>query len=237
MSALRVLFIGNSQMQCGDLPAMIKAMSESAPADAPRIEPGYALTGGKSLKGQWDLGEGPDSPRGKIAAGTWDQVVIQEIFCAAASEFEEYAAKFDEAVRRAGARPVLFATANVTQHYNPAFRYPDGFRTLNDMQIEFGRKRGIVVAAAGYAWMRYLGPNPTEEEVLALYHRDKGHPGMKGSVIYANLLYAVITGRDPRLLPAPEGDADCGDGRTLTRAEVVRMRAAAWEQSLADGPV
>ena len=40
---LKVLFIGNSQMQCYDLPQMIKIMSESAPADRPRIAIGRAL--------------------------------------------------------------------------------------------------------------------------------------------------------------------------------------------------
>lgn len=237
MSRAKVLFVGNSQFSNGELTRMVVSFAESAPLDWPRIEAGNALIGGKSLRGHWEMGDAPTTPRGMIAAGGWDYVVIQEIFCAPRAEFEEYAAKLDESIRRAGARTILFATANVTQYYNAAFRYPDGFRTLNDMQIEFGRKHGIAVAAAGYAWMRYLGPNPTEEEILALYHKDKGHPGVKGSVIYASLLYAVITGRDPRLLPTPEGDVDCGDGRTLTREEVIRMRTAAWEQYRAGGPV
>ena len=41
--SLKVLFIGNSQMQCYDLPQMIKVMSESAPAGSPRIAVGRAL--------------------------------------------------------------------------------------------------------------------------------------------------------------------------------------------------
>ena len=44
---LKVLFIGNSQMQCYDLPQMVKIMSESAPADRPRVTIGRALLGGK----------------------------------------------------------------------------------------------------------------------------------------------------------------------------------------------
>ena len=77
---LKVLFIGNSQMQCYDLPQMIKIMSESAPAASPRIAIGRALMGGKGLKGFWEAGEAQGSPRGMIRAEKWDYVVIQEIF-------------------------------------------------------------------------------------------------------------------------------------------------------------
>ena len=63
---LKVLFIGNSQMQCCDLPQRVKVMSESAPADSPRIAVGRALLGGKGLKGFWEAGEGQGSPRAQL---------------------------------------------------------------------------------------------------------------------------------------------------------------------------
>ena len=133
-----------------------------------------------------------------IAADKWDHVVIQEIFNAKEQEFQDYAARFDDEIRKAGSKTILFATANVTEYYNASYRYPDAFRKLNDMQISFGKARGIPVAAAGYAWMKYLGPSPSKEQRLDLYHQDKGHPGPKGTYIYACLLYAVITGRLPK---------------------------------------
>ena len=116
---LKVLFIGNSQMQCFDLPQMVKIMSESAPADRPRIAIGQALLGGKGLKGYWEAGEGPGSPRAMIKAGKWDYVVIQEIFNAREQEFQDYAAKFDDLIRQSGSKTIFFATANVTEYYEP----------------------------------------------------------------------------------------------------------------------
>ncbi|MBI5818769.1 MAG: hypothetical protein HZA88_07260 [Verrucomicrobia bacterium] len=225
---LRVLFIGNSQMSCYDLPQMIKVLSESAPADSPRVDIGRALIGGKGLKGYWEAGEGRGSPRAMIAAGKWDYVVIQEIFNANEQEFQDYAARFDKETRKAGSKTILFATANVTQYYSASYRYPGSFKKLNDMQMSFGRKAGIPVAAAGYAWMKYWGPNPSEEETLDLYHKDKGHPGPKGTYIYACLLYATITGKTPEGL-ACEFKSIRG-GITLTQEEAAKMQKAAWAQ-------
>ena len=225
---LKVLFIGNSQMQCYDLPQMIKVLSESAPADSPRIAIGRGLMGGKGLKGYWDAGEKQGSPRAMIAADKWDYVVIQEIFNANEQVFRDYAAKFDNEIRKAGSKTILFATANVTEFYSASFHYPEAFKRLNDMQISFGKKTGIPVAAAGYAWMKYLGPNPTEKQRLDLYHADKGHPGQKGTYIYACLLYACITGKTPEGLTSEFKNVR--GGITIAKEEAVNMQKAAWQQ-------
>lgn len=224
---LKVLFIGNSQMQCYDLPQMIRVMSESAPAERSRIEIGRALFGGKGLKGLWEL-EGPKSPRAMISAGKWDYVVIQEIYNGKPPEFDDYATKFDDEIRKAGSKTILLATASVTQHYGRSFHYPESFTRLNDMQIALGKKKRIPVAAAGYAWMKYLGPEPTDEQLLDLYHQDRGHPGGKGTYLYACLLYAVITGKTPEGL-ASEFKTIRG-GVSIPREEAARMQKAAWEQ-------
>lgn len=230
---IRTLFIGNSQMMQHDLPGMVKAAAASAPPSSPRIEPGYALRGGATLQTHWDMGDGPDTARGMIASGQWDCVVIQEIFFAQAPQFEDYAGRFDDAVRAAGARTILFATANITDQYahgNPkAFQYPDCFLSLSRMHQEFGRKRNLPVADAAGAWMRYWGPQPTLEQRLDFYEQDKGHPGIKGSFIYAYVLYATITGCDPRNLPLPTGDVTCANGVVITPQELAAYRGAAWD--------
>ncbi len=48
--SLKVLFIGNSQMMSWNLPQMIQALAESAPADSPRIEPGQVLRNSAGLR-------------------------------------------------------------------------------------------------------------------------------------------------------------------------------------------
>lgn len=240
-SQTKVLLLGNSQLGVYDgitgnhkydLSAMIKDLSESAPADYPRIEIVQKLIGGASLKNLWELGEGPGTPRAMITTGKWDYIVIQEIYRADKLEFETYAAMFDEAIRIAGAKTILFATAGVTNYYSSSFPlYPAEFKKLDGMQVSFGKKRGIAVAAAGYAWMKYLGSNPTEEQILDLYAKDNGHPGYKGSYIYACLLYAVITGKNPAGLTSEFKNNLRTEGSILIgKEEAAKMQKAAWKQ-------
>lgn len=224
---LKVLFVGNSQMQCYDLPQMIQVMSESAPPGNPRIASGRALLGGKGLKGYWDA-EGPKAPRAMIAADKWDYVVIQEILNAKEAEFRDYAARFDREIKKAGSKTVLFATASVTEHYHASYHYPEAFKRLNEMQVVFGKQQRVPVAAAGYAWMKYLGPHPSEKQLLDLYHKDKGHPGPKGTYLYACLLYAVITGKSPDGLTSEF--KNLRGGITIAKEEAASMQKAAWEQ-------
>ena len=226
---LRVLYVGNSQMFYYDLPTMISLMADSAPPSNARIEAGKALVGGASLKKHWDT-EGKGSVRELLATQHWDYVVLQELFSAKAPEFEDYAAKLHEAIRKADSNTIIFATASVTEAYSGGYKYPDSFKALNDMQISFAKKNKIAVAAAGYAWMRYLGDNPTEAQRLDLYHADKGHPGGKGSYIYACLLYAVITGKSPEGLISEF--PNIRGGVVIPKEEAARMQKAAWDEYL-----
>jgi len=232
---LNVLLIGNSQMGCWDLPAMISVMAESAPAGRPRINVGHALIGGKGLRGYWDAGTADFTPRAMIASARWDRVVIQEIYSARKREFEDYAARFDDVIRRAGSATIIFATAGITGYYRAGYRYPGSFVKLNDMQIAFGKKRGIPVAAAGYAWMRYLGQNPPKQQLLDLYDRDKGHPGPRGTYIYACLLYAFITGSNPAGLAGKfenirRSGESSAPGVEIPAEEAGKMQRAAWDE-------
>ncbi len=240
-SQTRVLFLGNSQLgvydgitgkQIYDLPNMIRDISESAPTDFQRIEIGMKLVGGASLRKLWEMGEKPGTPRAMIATGQWDYVVIQEIYNADEQEFKTFATMFDDVIRKTGAKTILFATAGVTQYYAPSLLpYPDEFKKLNGMQVSFGKKNGIPVAAAGYAWMKYLGRNPSEEKLLDLYAKDKGHPGYKGSYIYACLLYAVITGKNPAGLTNEfKNNSDFKSNIIIREDQAAKMQKSAWRQ-------
>ena len=224
---MRILLIGNSQMYQHNLPDMLSALSDSAPADHPRLEIHARLKGGASLQSFWEMGTAPDSPRSIIAQGGWDAVVIQELFRAERTSFETHAALFDTAIRAAGARTILFATAQVTERYDSRYTYPDSFHQFNDMQRDFGKRHGVPVVASGYAWMRYLGDRPDEARRFDLYAPDLGHPGVKGTYIYACHLYAALTGKSPAGLAVPD--------RTGLDADAARaMQRVAWEQWCAD---
>lgn len=226
---MRILFIGNSQMRYCNVPALVRELAESAPEEAPRLVCSEVVSGGKTLQLHWDAGDGPGTPRGTIAEGNWDRVVVQEIYSAPREQFEAYAGRFQEAIHAAGSTTVLFATASVTGHYSQQYSYPESTRGLNEMQLAYGRRRGVQVAAAGLAWIRYLGPSPSEAQVLDLYAQDRGHPGPKGSYIYACLLYAALTGCTPVGLSPRVNDL------VLDSDEAAGMQRAAWEEYRATG--
>ena len=143
------------------------------------------------------------------------------------SELETYVPIYDEAIKKVGAKTVLFMTAGVFTDY------PDRTRTWNEMQIGIGRRRGMPVAPGGLTWIRFLGEKPSEAQILDLYAKDKSHPNGKGTYLNACLLYATLTGKSPvglvsDIAPLPL-DYVYGKRLTLAPEEAARMQKAAWE--------
>lgn len=216
---LHVLFIGNSQIYYNDLPRMVEALAQSAPKDRPRIRADRFVAGGASLERLWNAGEGKGTARAKILEKPWDFVIVQEIYYARPESFNQYASLFHELIQKQNARTVLFCTASIST------LYPSGFTDLHDKHVALGKKLQAPVAAAGKAWLTYWGDQPTAAKRLALYDKDKAHPGKKGSYIYACTLYAVLTGRSPVGLTnrIPNQPAD-----TVTVEEAKQFQEAAW---------
>lgn len=222
---LRVLFVGNSQFYYNQMPKIVEVMAESAPKDRPRILADWrpsdrSVAGGATLERHWKFGTGKDTARGKITEEKWDYVVLQEFSGVASREStNEYARLFHDLIRQHGAKTVLFSTAHV------ANKFPKGFQEINETNAALARELKVPVAAAGLAWLAYLGDNPTPDQILALYDPDKGHPGPKGSYLYACTLYALLTGQSPvglthRLPHLPEN--------AIPAEEATRMQEAAW---------
>lgn len=217
---IRVLFVGNSQVYYNDLPKIVEALSESAPPDRPRIRADRFVAGGASLESHWNRGDGPGTPRAKIAAEKWDYVVIQEIYLGKPESFNQHARLFHDLIRQKGAQTVLLSTASISS------LYPKGFQELHDMHVALGKELKVPVAAAGKAWLAYWGDTPTAEQRLDLYDKDKAHPGRKGSYIYGCTLYALLTGHSPvglthRIPNQPED--------TIAPAQATRFQEAAWQ--------
>jgi len=78
--------------------------------------------------------------------------------------------------------------------------------------------------------MKFLGPDPSEEQLLDLYDKDRGHPGPKGIYFYACLLYACLTGCNPGGFVSEF--KDIRDGVFISREEAANMQEAAWQQYL-----
>ncbi len=216
---IRVLFVGNSQIYYNDLPTIVEALSESAQPGRPRIKAERAVAGGASLESHWNRGTGKGTPRARISEEKWGYVILQEIFNGKPESFKKHARLFHDLIRQNGAKTILLSTASIST------MYPKGFHDLHEMNISLGKELKVPVAPAGNAWLDYWGKSPTEEQRLALYDRDKAHPGRKGSYIYACTLYAVLTGQSPiglthRIPKQPEN--------TVTPEEAKKFQEAAW---------
>lgn len=217
---IRVLFVGNSQVYYNDLPGIVEALAESAPKDAPRIKAERAVVGGASLESHWNRGTGKGTARAKIAEEKFDYVILQDIYFTKPESLGKYARQFHDLISQNGGKTVLFCTATISTLSNK------DFQAMHDMHIALGKELKVPVAAAGSAWLTYWGDSPTPEQRLALYDKDKAHPGKKGSYIYACSLYALLTGQNPmglthRLPKQPE--------ETITPAEAKQFQEAAWK--------
>ena len=219
-SPIRVLFVGNSQVYFNDLPKIVEALAESAPKDRPRIRTDRVVMGGASLEKHWNRGTGKDTARAKIAAEKWDYVILQDYsFYTTKENYNTYARLFHDLIRQNGTKTVLFSTASFPN------LVPKSFLELNERHVALGKELKLPVAAAGKAWLAYWGDSPTQEQILALYHADKGHPGPTGSYLYACTFYPLLTGHSPvglthRIPHFPE--------KTITPTEAKRFQEAAW---------
>ena len=190
---LTVLFIGASHTQVWEIPRVVEALAASAPAGRPRIIAGEYLRGGTAINKFWEEGAGPDTARGRIVAEPWDFMVFECYpFIAGYDECAKYAASFANLARAGNTTPILFDA--------PAFfkiAYPADCQKNHDENVALARELRIPVAAAGGAWIKYLGPSPTPEQRLALYHPDRVHTSRTGAYMLACSIYSAITGQSP----------------------------------------
>jgi len=204
---ITVLVVGNSQCPIFVGQKFLENLAGSDKGARP-IKVVGCVKGGASLKSHWELGEGPTTARGMIAAGTsraaagaaepFDFIVLQEIYNAQPAAFQPYARQFHELVTKHKSTPVFFGTASIISDY------PKGFERLHKMHVDIARELDVPVVVASQAYVRYFGDNPSKEKMESLFAADKAHPGVQGSYIYACIIYSVLTGRSPIGLAAPE---------------------------------
>lgn len=220
--ALAVLFIGASHTQGWNIPQIVERLAASAPAGRPRIVAGGYLRGGTGIDRFWEEGKGHDTLREKIAAEPWDAVVFESYpLLFGRDQIAKYAAKIATLARAGHAVPVLFDAP-------PFFRmsYPAECRTNHNDNVAIARALQIPVAAAGGAWMNYLGLAPTPEERMKLYVADAVHTSKKGGYMLACSIYSAVTGHSPvgltHTFPSFGSDG-------LTEIEASQLQAASWK--------
>jgi hypothetical protein len=207
-AALQVLFIGNSFTFFNNLPDMVAGIAASLPK-GPAIRPVMFASGGMTLQWYWAAGKATAA----IDERAWDYVVLQEQSALGAGTevgdgglsppglFHESVRKFVPRIRARGATPLLLMTWARRSR-------PTDQTLLSDAYNSIGQELGVTVAPAGTAWEEAQRVYPQ----LVLHVADGSHPNPAGTYLTACVLYATITGRDPR------GAAAAIDGHPFSRA-------------------
>ena len=206
MTALNVLFIGNSFTARNDLPGLIAGL---AAARGRRMEHRLISAGGASLRTHWNAGHAREAIRG----GRYDAVVLQEqstLPVKNATRMHENVRLFDEAIRAAGAKTVLYMTW-ARQHA------PETQKAITDAYTAIGRESGATVVPVGNAWQHFLRRH---DEPL-LYDKDGSHPSPAGSYLAACVFLAVLF----RANPVGIDDEAAG----LSPEDRAPLQSAAWQ--------
>jgi hypothetical protein len=194
---LRVLFIGNSYTFTNNLGDVVAGIAESQ-KDGPTVTPTLVARAGMHL--EWHLKNGP--AMSLLQAGGWDYVILQE-FSTLGGEIGKpevgdpepfYASvrQFVPKILAAGAKPVLLMTW--------ARRgAPDSeAKKIFDAYEHIGGELDVKVAPAGVAWAEAHRRLRT----LDLHIYDASHPTEAGSYLTGLVIYATLTGHNPRGAPA-----------------------------------
>jgi hypothetical protein len=222
--AKRVLFVGNSQIGFNNLPLVVSSLSESAPANCPRIVTGSIAEGDANLRGLWNSGV----ITAALQSGAYDTVVLAESLDLIypqdpgyPNDFYTYGALIINQAKSLGVRPILYATPSVKLD-RPASDYA-AMATYNGV---LASTTGTTLAATGLAWLRAWEQVPT----LNLHDVDGAHPGYVGAVLSGYVLYAAITGASPVGLTAnPSAECD-GPCPVITGPLASVLQPLAWQQ-------
>jgi hypothetical protein len=179
---LKVLFIGNSFTARNDLPGLVARLAQ---ARGKSLQHRLISAGGASLRTHWDAGEA----RKAIQEGQYDCVVLQEqstLPVKNAKRMHENVRLFDEAIKAAGAKTVLYMTWARQDA-------PESQQAITDAYVGIGRELAATVAPVGLAWQRVL----RRHDRPALHDKDQSHPTPAGSYLAACVLLAVLFRESP----------------------------------------
>lgn len=227
--ALSVLFVGNSYTRFNLLPRLVQrlAASEQLPM---RVE--AVAKGGLTLRMHWLRHEALDH----IRSGGHSHVVLQAHSLDPldrGEEFESYADRFKRAIDASGARTVLYETW-ARRRGDPLYR------TRPELGSEEAMTERVAAAYARLAGQLDTGLAPVGQAFsdagnlapgVELYRPDGTHPSWAGSYLAAVVLYATISGHDPRALGYTPWEVPADAAATLREAAFVTLQRAALRAS------
>lgn len=201
-TAQRILFIGNSFTQRNDVPGLV---AELAAARGIVIEHDLISAGGASLRMHWNAGRAGQA----IAAGGYDYVVLQEqstLPVKNASRMAENVRLFDEAIRQAKAKTVLYMTW-AREHS------PDTQQAITEAYDSIGKELGAIVVPVGSVWQAFRAAHDRP----VLYDRDQSHPTPAGSYMAACVFLATLFEANPVGIEGGPASLDVADRAALQK--------------------
>jgi hypothetical protein len=176
-SRLNVLFIGNSFTARNDLPALIATIAAAA---GKHLDHRLISAGGASLRRHWNAGEAARA----IAGGEFDYVVLQEqstLPIKNRARMHENVRLFDAAIKKAGARTVLYLTW-------ARAHAPQTQAAITEAYESIGKELGATIIPAGVAWEAFL----RDHDEPVLHDVDASHPTLAGSYLAACVAYRAL---------------------------------------------
>ncbi len=195
-----MLFIGNSFTQRNNLPKLIAAMAAERGV---RVEHELISAGGASLRSHWNAGRATAA----ISAGGYDYVVLQEQSTLPVKNAERMAQNvrlFDEVIRSAGAKTVLYMTW-ARQHV------PETQQAITDAYTSIGNELAATVVPVGTVWQRFLA----KHDHPVLHDRDGSHPTPAGSYLAACVFVTTLLNVKPVGIEAGPEELAASDRKVL----------------------
>lgn len=185
-----ILFIGNSFTQRNNLPGLLAEMAAGR-----GVHVGYDLIsdGGASLRTHWNAGRAAK----RIETEGFDYIVLQEqstLPLKNAKRMGENIRLFDEVIRRAGSKTVLYMTW-------ARENLPEAQQAITDAYETIGQELSATVVPVGLVWQHYRARHKSPH----LYDRDQSHPTLAGSYLAACVFLTSLLAQNPVGLAAPAG--------------------------------
>jgi hypothetical protein len=203
----KVLFIGNSFTSRNDLPGLIARLTA---ARGHVLEHQLIFAGGAPLRAHWNAGKAAQA----IRDGKFDFVVLQEqstLPVKNAARMHENVRLFDEVIREAGSKTVLYMTW-ARRHT------PETQAAITDAYNRIGKELGAIIAPVGTAWQQFLA----EHDSPVLHDKDDSHPTLPGSYLAACVFVATLFGENPVGLTDDVAGLD-GDAKVLLQQAARRV--------------
>ena len=189
----RILFVGNSYTYYHSSPELLKSMIEQKHPEKV-IEIQLISQGGMTLERHWQ----EERAQKAIKSKAWDYVILQEqsklampifidhdVFFGPTDLFYDYSRKFDNEIKKAGAKTVFFMTWSVKSR-------PEEQEILTHAYASIAQELNAIVAPVGLVWEELR-----KSDQFDLYENDGSHPSAYGSYLIAATMYATLFNDDP----------------------------------------